>query len=181
MGWQRALDRREWELASVFHAAQFPSLNVGLLWLYAGLLQACTSHVSRMYHACTWLAPPNPLPITWLAPGLYLACTWLSAALPRLSAFCFLLLLGGGFGFALMWLWAALLAASAFIIHHSAFAPAWLWMALPGHSAFRNPQSGIRIRPRVFSISNLNKTLLPRLPQGGLGVPWTNPGHVLVP
>src|ERR1035441_3327779 len=30
-------------------------------WLWGGLC-----------HACTWLAPPNLLPITWLVPGLYL-------------------------------------------------------------------------------------------------------------
>ena len=29
--------------------------------------------VPRMYHACTWLAPPNPLPSTWLVPRMYLA------------------------------------------------------------------------------------------------------------
>ena len=48
--------------------------------------------------------------------------------------------LWGGFGVALVWLWAALLSASAFIILPSAFTPAWLWggplLSLGGRSSF---------------------------------------------
>jgi hypothetical protein len=46
---------------------------------------------------------------------------------------------------------------------------------------FRTPHSALRIRPRVFTISLPNTTRFPRLPRGGLGAPWTNPGHALVP
>jgi hypothetical protein len=62
----------------------------------------------------------------------------------------------------------------------------WLWsrfdVALGGFARpIRNPQSAIRIRPNVFTISNMNTTPLLRRPRGGLGVPWYHPGHVLYP
>jgi hypothetical protein len=34
---------------------------------------------------------------------------------------------------------------------------------------------------RATTISIPNLTRLPRLPRGGLGAAWTNPGHTLVP
>jgi hypothetical protein len=45
--------------------------------------------------------------------------------------------------------------------------------------SFRFQLSGLI--PHPFTISLPNTTRLPRLPQAGLGAPWTNPGQALVP
>ena len=57
-----------------------------------------------------------------------------------------------------------------------------MYLALGGFARhFFIHNSSFCLRPRVFTISLPNTTPLPRLPWGGLGAPWTNPGHVLVP
>ena len=82
----------------------FPLHSHGLGWLGCGLYHACTSHVPRMYLACTWLSPPNPLPSIWLSPGLYLPCITHVPGFGRLctaflhSSFCLLHSSRGGLG-----------------------------------------------------------------------------------
>jgi hypothetical protein len=46
---------------------------------------------------------------------------------------------------------------------------------------FKVRRSMFEVQSSVFTISISNLTPLPRLPRGGLGAPWTNPGHGLVP
>ena len=104
-----------------------------------------------MHLACTWLAPPNPLPITWLVPGLHHPCSWLAASLdvqsrithhaslqplggflhslfilhPSLSGW-----LWGRIGVALGWLWGAYRLAINTLWGGFDVALMWLWGGL---------------------------------------------------
>jgi hypothetical protein len=102
-----------------------------------------------------------------------------------LSAFYFLLLLGGGFGVALVepwggfrvalgWLWSGFRVALGWLWGRNRLAINTLWggfdVALGGFARlFRIPHSPFRIRPMVFAISSPNTTRLPRLPRGVWG------------
>ena len=127
--------------------------------LSPGFYLACTTHVPRTYHTCTSHLP-----------RMYLAFT--SQSLPKHMA-------------------------------RTSHVPGLYQASGAFARLFRNPQSVIRIHPtvasgafvppfiilhssfrihlRVFSISLPNTTRLPHRPRGGLGAPWTYPGHVLYP
>ena len=97
---------------------------------------ACPMHVPPMYYACTWLAPPNPLPSTWLVPGLHHACTWLWFPFCiHHSSFIlhFWVALGshwGSLGVALGWLWGAYRLATNTLWGGFDVALMWLWGGL---------------------------------------------------
>src|ERR1035441_8343923 len=134
--------------------------------------------VPRMYHACTWLAPPNPLPSTWLVPGSYLA---LDAFL--LSAFYFLLWPCGGFVGALGWLWGRIGVPIS-------------WLSTRFGVALKSHWGGLRLACPAFpgSMSEVGCWLFsvfhkpseynspPGPPWGwsggGLVPPWTYPGTI---
>jgi hypothetical protein len=98
---------------------------------------------------------------------------------------------------AMRWLTTSLLPRYYLVTSSLHMALGWLWGAYP--LAINTLWSGfdvalggfgwgptvrswmLDVRCWMFIISLPNPTPLPRLPRGGLGAPWTNPGHVLVP